>query len=250
MNETIDVILKRRSHRAFKYHDISQKDREVIIKSIMRAPTAGNMMLYTILEVEDQAVKEQLVETCDNQPFIAQSPFVLIFLADLQRWYDYFHLSGVESMVPPSEADLLLAASDANIAAQNGVIAAEALGIGSCYIGDIMENIETHREMFDLPDMVFPVAMLCFGYKKEDKGKKEMVPRFKEQYIHHKGKYKRFTEDEFIDMYKHYHIKNFISGANNIGQHYYIRKTNSTYMAEMRRSVKEGIRSWIDPKLY
>lgn len=249
MNETVDVILKRRSHRTFRDQDISPEDREIILNSIMRAPTAGNMMLYTILEVEEQADKEILVKTCDNQPFIAKSPFVLIFLADLQRWYDYFHFSGVDNIVPPSEADLLLAASDANIAAQNGVIAAEALGIGSCYVGDIMENIEVHREMFNLPGMVFPVAMLCFGYKKAEKGKKSLTPRFKQEYIHHKGSYKRFSKDEFNDMFSHYNIKNFIEGAENIGQHYYIRKTNSSYMAEMRRSVKEGIKDWLDPKI-
>ena len=43
----------------------------------------------------------------------------------------------------PDVGDLLLAVSDANIAAQNAVTAAEAMGIGSCYIGDIMENAET-----------------------------------------------------------------------------------------------------------
>ncbi len=50
-------------------------------------------MLYSIIEVEDQALKEKLAVSCDHQPFIAKAPFVLIFVADYQRWMDFFHWS-------------------------------------------------------------------------------------------------------------------------------------------------------------
>ena len=60
----------------------------------------------------------------------------------------------------------MLACSDALIAAQNAVIAAESLGIGSCYIGDILEQAEDHAELLDLPPHTMPVAMLCFGRAK------------------------------------------------------------------------------------
>jgi len=43
------------------------------------------------------------------------------------------------------------------------VIAAESLGIGSCYIGDIIENWETHQALFDLPRYTFPAVLICFG---------------------------------------------------------------------------------------
>ena len=172
MNETLRVIDDRRSLRGYDSREISEEHKKSILHSAFRAPTAGNMMHYSIIEVADQKLKDKLVTTCDNQPFIAKAPFVLLFLADLQRWYDLFEYSGVSDMckdrgieyVTPQESDLLLASCDAVIAAQNAVIAAEALGIGSCYIGDIMENIETHRDMFDLPKWVFPIALLCFGY--------------------------------------------------------------------------------------
>jgi len=172
MNETLKVIDDRRSLRGYDSREISEEHKKWILHSAFRAPTAGNMMHYSIIEVADQKLKDKLVTTCDNQPFIAKAPLVLLFLADLQRWYDLFEYSGVPDLckergidyVTPQESDLLLASCDAVIAAQNSVIAAEALGIGSCYIGDIMENIETHREMFNLPKWVFPIALLCFGY--------------------------------------------------------------------------------------
>ena len=47
-------------------------------------------MLYSIIEVESQKLKDKLALTCDNQPFIAKAPLVLLFLADYQKWYDMF----------------------------------------------------------------------------------------------------------------------------------------------------------------
>ena len=41
--------------------------------------------------------------------------------------------------------------------------AAESLGIGSCYIGDIMERCQEQRRLLSLPDYVFPAVMLAFG---------------------------------------------------------------------------------------
>ena len=186
MNPTIEVIQNRKSVRAYLDQPIPETEREAIIDAAMRSPTAGNMMLYSIIEVENQGTKDRLVKTCDNQPFIAKAPLVLLFLADFQRWYDYFIASGVPRMCEeanttmrrPEEGDLFLACCDALIAAQTAVIAAESLGIGSCYIGDIMENYEEHRAMFNLPKYVFPIALVCFGYPtKQQKNRKNLKSR-------------------------------------------------------------------------
>ncbi len=63
--------------------------------------------------------------------------------------------------------DLILCICDLMAAAQNAVIAAQSLGVATCYIGDILENYETHRELFDLPPMAVPIAMLVLGYPKD-----------------------------------------------------------------------------------
>ena len=151
MNEVIDVLLKRRSVRAYEEREISPDVRAEILKATLRAPTAGNLMLYSILEITDQAMKDKLAVTCDNQPFIARAPMVWIFLADYQRWYNSFLAAGVDEFCR-AEAYVhaearrrgpvprLLRRADRR---QNAVIAAELFGIGSCYIGDIMERCET-----------------------------------------------------------------------------------------------------------
>jgi nitroreductase len=255
MNETLRVLDNRKSLRGYDSKEISPEHKKWILHSAFRAPTAGNMMHYSIVEVADQKLKDRLVETCDNQPFIARAPLVLLFLADMQRWYDLFEYSGVPDMcrergcqyTTPKESDLLLAVCDAMVAAQNAVIAAESLGIGSCYIGDIMENIEIHREMFELPKWVFPIALLCFGYpQREDRDSRSRTPRFSEHLVYFRDKYDRVDikefEAEFEDRFRD--REDMFKDVPNIGQMLFLRKTGSDFAAEMRRSVKVALDDW------
>ena len=163
MNDVLHQLRARKSVRAYLEKPIAPDDKRAILEAACAAPTAGNQQLYTILDITDQQLKDTLAETCDHQPFIAQAPLVLIFCADCQKWYDAFAAGGCQPR-KPGVGDLLLACSDANIAAQNAVTAAWSLGIGSCYIGDVMEQCETHRRLLHLPDYVFPAAMVVFGY--------------------------------------------------------------------------------------
>ncbi len=252
-NDVIKLINNRCTVRAYEPTPLSQEEIDLIIHSAIRAPTAGNMMFYSIIEVKDQEKKEKLVKTCDNQPHIAKAPLVLIFLADMQRWYDYYTVSRVpEKCVSinqiyrtPDESDLLLACCDALIAAQNTVITAESIGIGSCYIGDIIENIETHREMFNLPKWVFPIALLCYGYPKQDPSKRITKSRFPKKFIHFIDSYKQFNKEEFSEMFQNFEKESYVENAENLGQDYYLRKTGTEFAQEMSRSVKVAIQDWI-----
>jgi len=252
-NATIDLIENRRTIRAYGPKPLSQEDVDTIIQGAMRAPTAGNLMMYSIIQVSDQKLKDKLVKTCDNQPHIAKAPLVLLFLADMQRWWDYFKVSKVKEKCEeigkefqtPQESDLLLACCDALIAAQNSVIAAEALGIGSCYIGDIMENYEIHREMFNLPKWVFPITLLCYGHPKGDKNKIPLTTRFLQKYILFTNQYSRLSRNDFKDMLKDDTRKMVVKEAENMGQQLYLGKLGADYSVEMRRSVKAALNEWL-----
>ncbi len=251
-NPTLNTIFNRRSVRVFKDTPITQEIKDTIIIGAMRAPTAGNMMFYSILEVDDQAKKDKLAVTCDNQPFIAKAPFVLLFLADYQRWMDYFRTCDVNSYrkdekLPnrtPEEGDLLLACCDALIAAQTAVIAAESVGIGSCYIGDIMENYEFHKELFNLPKYTFPITLVCFGYPNEKAFERKLTTRLPREYIHFKNEYKQFNSEDFDKMYKERGLKHYSANAVNFGQHMYSKKFVADFTVEMTRSVRKAIKEW------
>ena len=255
---TIDLLLNRKSIRAFEEREIEDDVRAKILEATLRAPTAGNMMLYSILDITDQSIKEKLVKTCDDQPFIARASMVWIFLADYQRWYDYFIHSGVETlcaereieMRKPAEGDLFLACSDALIAAQNAVVAAESFGLGSCYIGDIMENYGIHKEMFKLPSHVFPIAMLVFGYPTKQQKDRQMKTRFDEKFIVFENEYQRLDGDDFEEMFavqeKNLPQGKAMRGITNFGQHMFLKKFNSEFSREMSRSVREMVKVWME----
>jgi nitroreductase len=252
MNQVIDTLLSRKSIRAFENRRIEPDVRAAILKAAFRAPTAGNMMLYSIIDVTDQTIKDKLVTTCDNQPLIARAPMVWLFLADYQRWQDYFVHSNVEKlekpMRNPEEGDLFLACSDALIAAQNAVIAAESFGLGSCYIGDIIENYEIHKEMFNLPQYVFPICMLVFGYPTQQQKEREMTSRFDEKFVVFENQYRQLEGDEFDEMFAERESQMPKSKAmqdiDNFGQAMYRRKFSSAFSIEMSRSAREWLKHW------
>jgi nitroreductase len=259
MNQIMEVLMKRRSVRAYEEREISADVRTEILNATLRAPTAGNLMLYSILDVTDQALKDKLAITCDDQSFIAKAPMVWIFLADYQRWYDYFLASGVEElcaqrnlpMQKPEESDLFLACCDALIAAQNAVIAAESFGLGSCYIGDIVEQYETHRDMLNLPQYVFPICMLVFGYPTQQQLNREYTPRFDEKFIMFENQYQHLKKDDFDEMFAERQdrllkIKSMQKkGISNVGQATYLNKISAEFSMEMRRSVREMLKVWM-----
>ncbi|MGD8633901.1 MAG: nitroreductase family protein [Anaerolineales bacterium] len=254
MNPTIKVIEARKSVREYEERAIPEELKQTILHAALRAPTAGNMMLYSIIEITLQETKDRLVETCDNQPFIASAPLVLLFLADYQRWMDYFDYSAVsercaelgEPLVVPEEGDLMLSACDALIAAQTAVIAAESLGIGSCYIGDILENYEAHRQMFDLPRYAVPICLLCFGYPTQAARQRKMTGRFPADKIVFQDHYRRLDRIEFEEMFALMEARARERGNANpdIGWEMYRRKFSADYAVELRRSVMKMFDSW------
>ena len=240
MNETIRQLHARKSVRVFLDREISQEDKDAILNAACQAPTAGNQQLYTIIDVTDPAIKARLVDTCDHQPFIADAKLVLIFCADCKKWYDAFRHAGCEPRLP-SVGDLLLAISDANIAAQNAVTAAESLGIGSCYIGDIMENCEERRALLHLPPYIFPAAMLVFGYPTEQQKGRAKPRRADMEHIVHQNAYREMDADELRALFS---IRAENKSYEDYMNAFCARKYNSDFSVEMTRSVAEYLKQF------
>lgn len=243
MNQTIKELYERKSVRVFSDEPITEEEKRYILEAALQAPTAGNMTLYSIIDVQDQQLKDELAVRCDHQPFIAKAPLVLIFLADYQKWYDiigYYH----DEVITLEESDLLLAMEDCAIAAQNAVVAAQSMGIGSCYIGDIIENFEDNQKLLHLPQYAVPYVMLVFG-----KPTKQQQERVKPQ---------RFTVDDIVSIDTYYHhsqeetIEMFERHSNKKGEELksYIkafskRKFFTDFRYEMNRSSRAMIDSWL-----
>ncbi|HAK46852.1 MAG TPA: nitroreductase [Spirochaeta sp.] len=257
MNRTLEILMKRRSVRAYMDKPIASADKQRLFNCAMRAATAGNMMLYSMIEVSDQSLKDKLAVSCDNQPFIAKAPLVVLFLADYQRMFDYYQAFGADKWAEkqgrkfrrPQEGDFFLAINDALIAAQSMATAADSIGIGSCYIGDIMEQYETHREMFNLPQYTFPITLLCFGYPHHADLERRLIPRFDEKFVRFENSYRRFEDADLVHLMDRtedwqYKGKPHMYEEGNIGCYQYQRKFDADYNKEMTRSVKAALKNW------
>lgn len=243
MNPILESLHRRKSVRVFEATPVALEDKLAILTAATQAPTAGNQQLYTILDITDPGIKNRLAGLCDNQPFIATAPMVLIFLADCQKWWSAFDLAGCHPR-RPGLGDLMLAVSDATIAAQNAVVAAESLGLGSCYIGDIMEGQEDVSALLSLPRYVFPAAMLVMGYPSPQQQTRCKPERCELIHIVHENAYRTMGGTELEAML-----------AKNAGQRPYAdwldafcqRKYNSDFSREMTRSVAAYCREFDAP---
>ncbi len=240
-NETLNLLLSSKSVRVFEEREITAQQKQAVFRAAMAAPTAGNQQFYTILDITDPAIKEKLVETCDHQAFIAQAKMVLIFCTDVRRWVDIFKEAGAEPR-NPGPGDLLLACSDACIAAQNAVVAAQSMGIGACYIGDVMENREVQCELLGLPEYVFPVAMVVFGYPTQQQLERPKPQRCKIDEIVMENRYQVRDGQALRHMTeKDWNRTDFENWATRFCE----RKYNSDFSREMSRSVAEYLKEYI-----
>lgn len=235
MNEVIRQLHARKSVRVFTDKEITPEEKRAVLEAAVQAPSAGNQQLYTILDITDQSIKDKLVDTCDHQPMIAEAKMVLVFCADCKKWYDAYVATGCEPR-KPGVGDLLLAVCDTVIAAQNAVTAAESLGIGSCYIGDIMENCAEQRRLLGLPEYVMPVGMVIFGYPTEQQARRPKPERVDMEYIVHENGYKALSDEQLEAMWT---PRAGLRPYDEYMRAFCNRKYNSDFSKEMTRSVAE-----------
>lgn len=236
----IRQLAERKSVRVFEERPISREKKRIILQAAMEAPTAGNQQLYTILDITDQNIKEQLAESCDHQPFIAKAPLVLVFCADCLKWYDAYLEAGCPAR-DPGVGDLMLAVTDTAIAAQNAVTAAWSMGIGSCYIGDILEQCETQRGILGLPEYVFPAVMVVFGYPTEQQKERRKPKRFDLDDIVCENTYQK---KEGPDLRKMFRERKRDKSYEEWMHWFCDLKYNSDFSREMTRSVEAYLKEY------
>ncbi len=255
MNNISQLLKDRVSLRRYEKKAIREEDMEVILNAALSSPTACNQMHYSILRIEDEERKKQIAQLCNQQKFIATAPVVLVFLADQHKWNRYNHLKGVPEYAKaegigfhqPDLADLLLAFEDTMIAAHSAVIAAESLGIGSCYIGSTLVNNEELSRLFDLPAYVVPLMVLPMGYYPEH-FKRVQTPRFEKRFVVFKETYHNLSDEELEEMFQSREERYFhpieTERAKNFAQSFYKKKTGHPFMTRTTESLEKILAGW------
>ncbi|MBI4131135.1 MAG: nitroreductase family protein [Nitrosarchaeum sp.] len=148
------VMSKRRSTRKFTDKIVETVKIDKIIAAADTAPTAGNFQGFEIFYVKSPEKKQQLVEACNNQPYV-HAPVVLVFCKNPSRVKLNF----------PEEILRKFAIQDATLAAAYSQLAAQALGLSSIWIGMFDEQ----KVMKVINTDLIPSSVLCIGYPKQDK---------------------------------------------------------------------------------
>ncbi|CAD5249471.1 NADPH-dependent oxidoreductase [Bosea sp. 62] len=163
-NEVIGQILAHRSVRSYKPDPLPDGTIETLVAAGQSAASSSNLQAWSVVAVSDPARKARLAEVTGNQKHILQAPTLLVFLADLNRLgaLGAAREHAVEAL--DYIETLFVAIIDAALAAQNAVLAAESLGLGTVYIGALRNDPERVANELGLPPKVFPVFGLCVGY--------------------------------------------------------------------------------------
>lgn len=193
----IETIMAHRSIRKYKSDPVSDNILDEILASASRAGTTGNMQVYSIVVSRDQKVKNALLPLHFGQKMIAEAPVVLTFCADFNRFNKWCNQRNANPGYD-NFLSFVTASIDALLAAQNAVIAAEARGLGTCYLGTTTYMAGKIIEVLNLPKGVVPITTVVLGYPDENPGLTDRLPM--RAIVHHE-KYQDYSEDEINRLY-------------------------------------------------
>lgn len=199
-NSSLTTLLSHRSVRSYLSKPLPIGTLETLIAAAQSASTSSNLQTWSVVAVEDLERKERLAELAGNQAHIRQAPLFLVWLADLarptriaeQRGFAHEGLNYLEMF--------LMSAIDASLAAQNAVVAAESLDLGTVYIGGIRNQPTAVAAELGLPKQVFAVFGLCVGYP-DPTQPAAIKPRLPQDAVLHRETYSLETQDTAIAHY-------------------------------------------------
>ncbi len=162
-NDTLDLILAHRSHRNYLDQPLPPGALETIAAAAQSASTSSNLQVWSVVAVEDEARKNRLADLAGGQKHIRDCKLLLIWLCDLARLEAIAKDKGREAAALPYLEIFMTGVVDAALAAQNAVVALEALGLGCCYIGAMRNKPEEVAHELNLPRNVFAVFGMTVG---------------------------------------------------------------------------------------
>lgn len=165
----IDHILDRRSIRRFTDQKIDEASLETLLRAAMYAPSAVNRQPWHFVVIDRWDMMERIMEIHPHARMLQTASHAVVVCGDLQLQHDdgYWVV-------------------DCGAATQNLLLAAQALGLGSCWVGihPREERRTAFSRLLSLPSHVLPFALVALGYPEEKKLRPE---RFHPEKVRHNG---------------------------------------------------------------
>ncbi|MDP4221776.1 MAG: nitroreductase family protein [Bacteroidota bacterium] len=198
MNDLINSLFSHRTIRKYSAQPVSDGLLEELLNAGCRSSTTGNMQVYSIIVTRDEARKRALLPLHFNQKMVTEAQVLLTFCADFNRFVKWCIL---RDAIPGYDNFLsfMTAAIDAIIATQTVCIAAEARGLGICYLGTTTYMAHKIIEVLGLPRGVIPVTSITLGWPDENPEQPDRLPL---EAIVHKENYSDYTDESIAEFYR------------------------------------------------
>lgn len=199
-NDTISRLLAHRSVRAYRSAPLPNNLIPTLVAAGQSAASSSNLQLWSVVAVEDKGKRTELARLAGGQQHIIDAPLILLWVADLARSHGIARHNDAPAEGFTFLESFLVAGLDAALAAQNAVIAAESLGLGTVYIGALRNRPEEVAALIDLPPNSAVVFGLVVGWP-DDNRPAHIKPRLPQPAVLHHESYSCTTQFEAIKRY-------------------------------------------------
>lgn len=235
-----ETLLSRRSIRRFERESITPDQLNLIYETIRNTPTSYNGQQFTVIDIDDQGLKEKLYEVIGQKQIKTCNHF-MAFCIDYNRIRRF---AEAENIVMPefvNTADgLLVGAIDATLAMMSALSMADSLGLGGCCIGYARTaNPRVVSELLGLPKGVFLVCGLSLGIPREMPDMKPKMPA--SLLIHHNSYRKEDMVPELREYDKLIHQYN-ATRAGGTSTNDWLQHIISYYREAMNYEILEALK--------
>lgn len=221
-NETVERLLNHRSIRAYKDMPIEKEIVDSLIEVANHTSTSMGMQSFSIIRVTDKEKRAKIAQIC-NQDYVNQAPEFWVFIADLYR---NASIAAEQDCYAESRNDadrFFQGFTDACLAAQNVLGAAESYGLGGVFFGSITNDLSGIIEILNLPEYTFPVLGLGMGYPDQEP---LLKPRMDAEFKVFENEYVK--QDSYVEALKDYDERM---------KKYYDMRNPSKYLDEFTKQV-------------
>lgn len=226
INDTIQRQLRHKTIRAFKPIPLDEGMVTTLVDVARHTATSEFLQAASIISITDQAKKEAIAKI-SGQPYVAENGHLFMFIVDQYRNLRIGHEKGQDENLLGSASKLIAGLSDAILAVQNMVNAAESLGLGAVVLGSIQNDEQQLIDLLQLPKLTFPVLALAVGYPDQEP---QLKPRLPEKFVHFENTYQ--LPDPIVPALEDYDAR--------VHEYYDLRNANQrvdTFTNQVQRSL-------------
>lgn len=184
----LGTLFSHTSVRRFAEEPVDDATVRTIVAAAQSASSSSHQQMWSVVALRDPERVRRLVETGRLSAFAASAPLILVFVADWSRATAVAADAGEPAEAVAYLESTLVAFVDCGIAAQNALVAAEALGLGGCYLGSMRNEPEAVAELLGLPAGSVAVLGLALGWPASAE-RRALKPRLPQEVVLHLERY-------------------------------------------------------------